>query len=288
MAADLARMVRSSELVRLRRGVYVAPDAYVDERERHRDLIGATVALLAADTVVSHRSAAVLHDLPLLGPPPSRVQVTRASARGGKNRGGVHLHATPLPAEEVVERAGVALTSLARTVLDVARSTPYQEAVVIGDAAMAGGLTGIEVNACLSTACGRRNVAAARRVIAFLDGGSESPGESLSRIVLARAGIPQPSLQHQVSNDRGTVLARCDFAWPDRATIGEFDGKVKYGRLLRAGEDPGDVVFREKRREDALRDLGWQVVRWTWDDLMHPEQFLLRLRRAFARAGRPL
>jgi hypothetical protein len=43
------------------------------------------------------------------------------------------------------------------------------------------------------------------------------------------------------------------------------------------------VVWREKRREDALRDLGWQVVRWTWADLLQPWVLADRLQRAFAR-----
>lgn len=75
-----------------------------------------------------------------------------------------------------------------------------------------------------------------------------------------------------------------DFAWPEHRTIGEFDGRVKYGRLLRPGEDAGEVVFREKVREDLLRDAGWQVVRWVWADLDRPHVVADRVRRAFRRA----
>ena len=45
--------------------------------------------------------------------------------------------------------------------------------------------------------------------------------------------------------------------------------------------------FAEKQREDALRDLGWQVVRWLWADLYRPGVIRDRVLRAFARAGRP-
>ena len=45
-------------------------------------------------------------------------------------------------------------------------------------------------------------------------------------------------------------------------------------------------MWAEKQREDAIRDLGWQIVRWTWDDLSHPGDLLRRLHRAFARAER--
>ncbi|MDT7681251.1 MAG: hypothetical protein QOG57_1561, partial [Pseudonocardiales bacterium] len=63
----------------------------------------------------------------------------------------------------------------------------------------------------------------------------------------------------------------------------EFDGRIKYGRLLRPGQAPGDAVFEEKRREDALRDHGLRVVRWCWDDLDTFAAVADRLRRAFRR-----
>jgi hypothetical protein len=46
--------------------------------------------------------------------------------------------------------------------------------------------------------------------------------------------------------------------------VAEFDGRMKYGRLLRPGQEAGDAVFDEKRREDAIPDESWGVVRWTW------------------------
>src|SRR3954469_13648996 len=92
------------------------------------------------------------------------------------------------------------------------------------------------------------------------------PGESGSRIVLSGRGLLPSALQLPV-RDGTRLLGRVDFAWPEHRTLGEFDGRVKYGRLLRPGDDVTEVVYREKLREDLLRDLGWQVVRWTWPDL---------------------
>ena len=68
-------------------------------------------------------------------------------------------------------------------------------------------------------------------------------------------------------------------------TIGEFDGKIKYGRLLKPGQRPEDVIFEEKLREDALRDVGSQVVRWQWRDLYRRGRLRERVLRAFARAS---
>jgi hypothetical protein len=101
----------------------------------------------------------------------------------------------------------------------------------------------------------------ARRAMNFLDAQSESPGESYSRVVLDRIGISPPITQYEVWNN-AVLIGRADFCWEKFRTLGEFDGKEKYGRLLKAGQTVADAVFEEKRREDALRDLGWQIVRW--------------------------
>lgn len=58
----------------------------------------------------------------------------------------------------------------------------------------------------------------------------------------------------------------------------EFDGLVKY-----AGSG-ADALIAEKRREDRLRDLGYEVVRVTWADLAHPAELVARIRRAIDRS----
>ncbi|KAA0918984.1 hypothetical protein [Dietzia sp. ANT_WB102] len=54
---------------------------------------------------------------------------------------------------------------------------------------------------------------------------------------------------------------------------GEFDGRIKYSGRAVDGADPGEVVWREKLREDRLRDLGVVVIRWVWNDLFMPKRF---------------
>ena len=104
-------------------------------------------------------------------------------------------------------------------------------------------------------------------------------GESRSRVILHRWKLPPSALQFEVSSADGAVIGRTDFAWEEHGLVGEFDGRIKYGRLLRPGQDAGDAVFREKRREDAIRDEGWGVLRWTWADLHRPDRFAARVRR---------
>ena len=66
--------------------------------------------------------------------------------------------------------------------------------------------------------------------------------------------------------------------------MGEFDGKIKYGRLLRPGESTQDVLVRERQRELAIERAGWLVVRFTWSDVHDPELVRRRLTQAMARA----
>jgi len=122
--------------------------------------------------------------------------------------------------------------------------------------------------------------------VRFSDGRSESVGESRSRVVLDRLGLAPSALQWEVRRPDGGLVARTDFAWEDCRVVGEFDGRIKYGRLLRPGQDPGDAVFEEKRREDAVRDEGWEVVRWTWGDLTTPVRIGERVHRAQERGRR--
>jgi hypothetical protein len=113
---------------------------------------------------------------------------------------------------------------------------------------------------------------------------SESAGESVSRVRLHEEGLPTPELQQSIYDDHGQFVARVDFCWQEYRTIGEFDGKIKYGRMLKSGQSVEDVLFAEKRREDALRELGWQIVRWLWADLYRRGIIRDRVLRAFARS----
>lgn len=282
---ELARQTRTGLLNHVRRGAY--DTAHTDDQAvRHFRLVEATVPLVAPDAVVSHLSAAVVHGLPVFTTQLTRVQLTRANIPGGKNRGGIHVYAAPLGVAEVVEVAGVTVTSLARTVVDLGRTLPFEQAVMSGDAALRRGLSRAALDACLLRSAGRPGLVQARRAAAFLNALSESPGESLSRVALQVAKVPPPVLQYEVRDAVQRLLGRADFGWEEHRTLGEFDGRVKYGRLLKPGQTAGDVVYAEKLREDALRDAGWQVVRWTYAELRNADVLGDRLRRAFARAER--
>jgi len=283
---DLRRLQRGGELVRLRRGAYAhedKPDQMIEER--HRRLILGTGPQIRDGAVISHGSAAVLYGLPIWPAAVERVHVTRSRSGNGMKRSVVHVHGAPLRPHEIVLIDNLPVTSLSRTVLDLARTLPMTQAVAAGDRALALGLTRAELEAGLLVMERWPGVRAARRVVAFLDIRSESAGESMSRVRLMEEGLPRPELQQEIFGPDGRLVARVDFGWKEHKTVGEFDGKIKYGRLLEPGQRIEDVIFDEKIREDAVRDLGLQVVRWISRDLYRPGVLRERVLRAFARAS---
>lgn len=284
---ELARMTRSGELARLRRGAYADPvEGDPDPRLVHRRLVAATVPQCDPGAVVSHTSAAVAHDLPVWNEQLARVHLTRDRKGGGRTRRWVQIHGAPLAADEITPLDGLRVTSLPRTVVDLGRSLPLAQAVAAGDVALFGLRPG-ELQGALDRQGGWTGIGRARRAVALLDARSESAGESYSRVVFHLAGLPVPELQYKVLTPDGRFVGRCDFGWPELGVVGEFDGVKKYGELLRKpGQTAEDVLVEEKRREDRIRALGWIVVRWMWRDLYHPESLLAELRNAFARGHR--
>jgi hypothetical protein len=263
--AAMRRAAGRGDLRRVRRGVYVGADHWegIDPRQRHLIEIRATVEATRAPSVVSHRSAAAVWGLPVVGARGTAVHLTVTGASGPDTRRTYvrHAVATP-PSVRVVD--GIPVTSAARTVVDLARTDGFLTAVAAGDAALRrGAVTPDELRAEVVAVGRGRGVRVARDVVAFVDGGSESAGESLSRVRMREVGVPAPALQHVVRDDQGFV-GRVDFWWEAVGVVGEFDGRSKYG--IDEAVSASDQLWEEKLREDRLRALGLSVVRWTWSD----------------------
>ncbi|MGI5132585.1 hypothetical protein ACQEVB_37685 [Pseudonocardia sp. CA-107938] len=269
---EVRRGRQRGAIVAVRRGAYVgAGEDPPDDLDTHRLRIEAAVRQLGTGAVVSHVSAAVLHGLPVWGLSLDRVHATRDRSSGARTGRDVHLHAAAFDADEITTVGGVLVTCPARTVVDIARSAPFDVAVAVADAALHRPrdrpplVTADELAVAVARSARRPGTTAARRAIAFADGRSESVGESRSRVAIDMAGLPAPVLQWEVQTSIG--LCRVDFYWPEHRLAGEFDGRVKYGRLLKPGQHPGDAVYAEKRREDALRAEHMGVTRWGWPDI---------------------
>jgi hypothetical protein len=262
------RAVERGELVRVRRGVFIPASLWrgLLPLDRHRLAVAAAVDGAAAP-IVSHRSAGALWGVWLVGDAPVDVDVLASPANGTRREGGFHRHASADREIEVADLEGMRVTSVLRTVVDLASALPFREGVAAVDWALA---HGIERAALARLAMTLHSAGALKRAvaaIAFGDARSGSPGESVSRALISEMGFPPPELQTRFS-DRLGLIGLTDFYWRRWLLIGEFDGMAKYrSEELRKGRTPAQVVTDEKRREDRLRATGPRVARWIWADL---------------------
>ncbi len=280
--AEVRAQLRTGRLLSVRPGSYLPAAARPDGPEAwHAAAVHATIVDLGAGSVASHASAAVLHGLPVWGLPLDRVQVTRSRRSGARRTASVDLHAAAIDPEEVEDVDGTPVTIVPRTVVGIARSAPFEQAVAVADAALrTRATTRAELEEWLVRARGRPGRPAARRAVAFADGRAGSVGESRSRVAMWWAGIPVPVLQQPFVTGDGHRLGLVDFWWPEQRVVGEFDGLIKYGRLLRPGQTAGDAVVAEKRREDLIRAEDVRFVRWCWDEIAPFDAVAGRLRHA--------
>src|SRR4051812_22253675 len=183
-SSALKHAVRTGRLLRPRRGVYVRADT--------PELAACASARVISRAVVSHRSAALLHGLPVIGRLPASPELT-VPPRDSGNHPGVQLHRAALRRSDVVVVGDTLTTSPARTCIDFARHRPLDFAVAMIDAALYRRLATLEDMEDVLRFCWNwPGIRRAQRAVALADGRAESPLESISRLVIVRIGFPPP------------------------------------------------------------------------------------------------
>lgn len=218
----ISRAIAAGRLRQVRRGVLAGPGA-------DGNSLRAFAAVRAvAGSVLSHRSALAAHGLPVVGGRPRLPELTVAP----RSRGDAHtvlLHRAALPQSDVVVRDSTALTSVARTVVDVARSRPLSTAVAAIDAALNQRRTSMtEIDDVLVRCWNWPYIGRAQRALRHVDGRAESALESISRLAIRLLRLPVPLLQPLVRDDSGIAVARLDFYWDGFGVFGEADGRANY------------------------------------------------------------
>ena len=269
---------------RVRRGEWeqVRPGAYVDvvpgegfHARRHRLALARIIAVArqsAVDMTFIRVSAALLWGLPLLSVP-AQAHLTQSSRPTAHGAPDIARHHGSIPGQQSTLRHGLPVTTLERTLVDCAQSLSPLAALIVADAALH---VGADVRVCddiLRSRAGQRGVLQARRILALADAGSESPGETTLRYTLLTLGLPVPETQIRVSTPSGTFWA--DLGWREARLLCEYDGVTKYGSNGTASE----AVIQEKRRQDAIEEEGWRVMRVVRQDLRSGPALLARVRR---------
>jgi very-short-patch-repair endonuclease len=302
-----AAMLRGAEqrgtVTRLAHGVFVATSSVPrDPVARHLQLALA-LQLRNPLAIASHHTAALAWDLALADPvaaaasPPTFITPSDPSVRS-KNRGTLVVSVRDLPTlHRTAHPSGLHLTTPARTAVDVASTSATPEALITLDSAARAELREHVGERRLRDAYAKdRHIADSRaplleavrsastlrtrrrldEVVHLADPRRESANESLSYGHFLQAELPLPQLQVRIQTSEGDAYP--DFLWADAGVIGEADGAVKYA-------SPRDLVS-EKRRQEALEQMGFRVVRWMYTDLLRrPASVVARIRAALEVGG---
>lgn len=117
-----------------------------------------------------------------------------------------------------------------------------------------------------------------RRALEEVRVGPRSPRETRLRLLLVRAGLPEPEINWTLRDERGRAVAELDLAYPRWKVSPEYDGRVH-------AEDAKQFA-RDADRWDAIRSQGWDHVRILNHHLKRSGAAAIgKVRRALTRAG---
>jgi hypothetical protein len=247
----LTRHRLRSRFIAIHPDVYISPDTNVTAAtrahaawlwSRRRGIVaGQSAAALYGAKWVDHRQAAELlyeHRRPPTG---VRTWLDRVAD------------------DETQIVAGIPVTTPARTAFDLACRYPVAKSVAAIDALARATRLQLEDGQLLADCYkGHRNVRRARRALALVDAGAQSPRETWLRLLLIEAGYPRPQTQIPVYGEYGELVAVLDVGWAGAKIALEYEGD--HHRTDRR------QFNRDIARYEALPDLGWIAIRVTAED----------------------
>ena len=228
---------------------------------KREGLYMAAVLACGPGAVLSHRSAAVLHQLRDWGY--TLIEVT-VPGRSGRTHPGVAVHrSTTLTEADTTVVDGIPVTSLERTLLDLAEIVDQRQLERAFDQAeIVEGLDLNKINDQLARNATRPGAKKVRHVLENHYIGSTPTENDFEEalLTLTRAlGLPDPEVQFWIDPGDGGPQIRADFAWPEQRIVVETDGEKAHGTR--------QAFQRDRRRDQRLIAAGWTVIRTTWRQL---------------------
>lgn len=189
------------------------------------------------------------------------------------------LHNDALAPDEVLNLRGLPVTTAARTAFDLGRRKGLTLAVIRLDALMrATELKAVDMTSVIARHRGARGLVQLRKAIGLADGGAESPQETRTRLVLAKAGLQPERTQIDVFDAFGYHVGRIDMGWETWNVGVEYDGAQHW-------TNPAQRT-RDIDRQAELENLGWRIVRVSADMLRNrPNTIVARTGQALRAAG---
>ncbi|MFW6641210.1 hypothetical protein ACOALZ_14350 [Nocardiopsis algeriensis] len=279
--ADLRRLVRGGEWVRLHRQVYAVrslqPTQASPERLHHA-VMAAQLALGPHARAAGQTAARLWGMQGLRRWDGQEVHMAIPALGAQRHLPGIELHSWDVQEEETTEIGnGIRVTVPDRTLRDALPALDRDTAVCLMDSALNRGLVVQEDIEAMNLAMrGRRGCADVREWWLMADGRAQSPLETRIRLVCVDGGLPPDELQHRFTDRGGRTVAVVDFWWEGARLIGEADG-------LGPHSTP-QALARDRERQNELQMLypDVQILRFTWEDLRRPAYILAMV----ARGGR--
>jgi hypothetical protein len=243
------RRERAGRLHRLHRGVYAVGHTVL--RREGRWL--AAVLACGEGAVLSHRSAAAQWGLLTTGA--TRIDVTAPRTRAGDAKIRLH-HSRSLIAGDTTTHQGIPITSVARTLLDLAATIrPDRLERALAQAEHLQLYDHRAITELLARATGHRGQKALAEATALDPKLTKSDWESRMLRLVRTAALPEPLVNLPFdAPDYGEC--KPDFHWPSHRLIVETDGWRTH-RTRAAFE-------RDRAKDAALTAAGYRVVRFTW------------------------
>lgn len=289
---QIAKLVRSGEWVRVRRGAYTSGELWLSlsPEDRHRVLCRAVLLTAHPTAALTHVSGAIEWGAETWGWDLDEVHLTRTDGKAGRREDGVVHHRGKLDESDVVVRNGVRVSIAPRSAAESCTIADVEAALTVVNSLLHRGEVSVE-EFCRQvelTRCWPKSLTT-ELVKRLADPRIESVAESRAMHVFWREHIPRPEPQVEVYDESGRLVGRVDFLWATYGVFGEMDGKLKYLIMRRDGETLDEFLQREKRREELICALtGWVCIRITWEDLSRPRLLARRINRLLAsRTPRP-
>lgn len=225
----------------------------------------------------SHQTAALLLGIAV----PTRLRgldVLHVTVPPGHQprRRGVVTHRLTEPARKSID--GLPVLPPERVWVQLGSSLTVDESVIAGDCLVRrkGPMSTLDrMTDALGQAAGRRGVGVSRAALPLIRPGTDSPPESELRLVLVRAGLPEPVIRHTVTHN-GSWVGTPDLAYVRHRVALEYQGE---------GHRTHEVFEDDVERIERFREAGWTVIQITRRQLRHPAGIIAKVRRALLESG---
>lgn len=264
-----ASCLKSRQFKKVFRGVY----AVVELEMTFFMWVFAALLVLPHDAVTSHLTALRMYGLDLQRDRTLHFS-TNTETHSRQNEIVTHRRGGQLACDE---RDGLPITGPDRTLVDIATKVSFVNLIQAADWMLHKKLTTLDDLATYAMARHLDGVVRMRGALEYIREGAESPMETLIRLMVVFAQLPEPKCNRNIFTSGGHWLARGDLVYFDWHVLVEYDG-------IHHERDPWQRQ-KDRERREALEAEGWRVIVITAEDLREKRKIVWRIYNALKARG---